>query len=324
MENNMNSSIKNFFINLASGFLIGIAFVVPGFSGSTIAVVIGIYDKMIASVTGIFKSFKKSFFYLLPIAIGMILAFAALYFPIKLALQYIPFPILCLFVGLMLGGMPPVMEKAKGIPEKKINLAGNIFTGVLALSLTVGISFMPSDLLSPSLGNDMTFAGYALLFAVGVLAAGALVVPGISGSMILMIFGYYSPIMHDVIGSIIKFTNFWHNALVIAVLGVGMIVGFFAISFLMKYLLKKFPRGTYYAIIGFVLGSVIAIFYGGAAGKFSVSDGVPLVFDFTPWQIALAVMLFVVGFAGAFVFYFATKNKAKEKEAAETAENVSE
>lgn len=305
----MTSKLKSFFLNILNGFLIGIAFVIPGFSGGTVAVIIGVYDKLISSVTGLFKNFKQSIVFLIPVAIGMVLAFAALYFPIELALTHIPFPTLCLFVGLMIGGMPAVFEKAKGMPEKKISLAGNIITGLLAFAIAFGIGFLPSDMLTPNLGSGMVFTDFLLLFGVCFLASCALVVPGISGSMIMMIFGYYTPIMYGVLRNL--FSSFGHNFLILAVAAVGIIAGFFSISFLMRFLLKKFPRGTYYAIIGFVIGSAVTIFYAGAAGKFSISEGVPLVLDFSPWQTALAAVLAIAGFAASFIFYFVSKKKEK-------------
>lgn len=296
----MSAGLKDFFKNILYGFLIGFAFVIPGFSGGTIAVIVGIYDKLISSITNIFKKFKESIIFLLPILIGMVLAFAALIVPITLALEHIPLPTICLFVGLMLGGMPVVMEKARGIPESKVHFTGNIAAGLAAFCVAAGIGFLSSDFLTPVLSSAMVFSDWLLLFFVCFIAACALVVPGISGSMIMMVFGYYTPLMN-----IIKnlFDGFGHNILVLGVAAIGIIAGFFVISFLMRFLLKKFPRGTYYAIIGFIIGSVITLFYAGAAGKFSFE------FSLVPWQIALAVILGVIGFAASFIFYFITKKR---------------
>lgn len=305
----MSVKLKEFFFGIFRGFAIGIAFIIPGFSGGTVAVILGIYDKMIAAVTGIFKQFRSSILFLLPIAIGMGLAFAALFFPIKIALTYAAFPTLCLFVGLMLGGMVPVVNKAAG---KGNGLFGRIIAGVICCAVAVGVGFLPEGFTAPTLGNSMNVVDYLLLFAVGALAACALVVPGISGSMLLLAFGYYTPIMYDVIGNFIAAPGI--NILILVVLIVGMAAGFFFISFLMRYLMYKFPRGTYYAIIGFVLGSIVTIFYAGAVGRFTVEGDLPMVFDFSPWQIALAAFLALIGFAAAFIFTFVTARKYRKAE----------
>lgn len=296
--------MKIFFKNILNGFAIGIAFVIPGFSGGTVAVLLGIYDKLINSITGIFKQFFESIKFIIPILFGMVLAFVAMYFPIKVGLQYFPLPTLCLFVGLMIGGMPQLFDKVKDCGSNGKTLFV-VLSLVVAFLVASGIGLLPTDVFSPNITQSMGLTDYLLLFVVCVVASSALIVPGISGSMILMIFGYYAPLMYNVAGNL--FVNFGHNMLVLAVAGLGLVVGFFSISFVVKWLLKRHPKGTYFAIIGFVIGSIVTLFYTGFASKLSLGQNEALVIEINALQIILAVMLLLIGFVSSLMMYISSK-----------------
>ena len=303
MENTQNTNkIKRFIIDVIKGVVMGAAFIIPGFSGGTVAVLLGIYNGFINAIAGIFKDFKKNILYLFPFAIGIAIGVLALSIPIKLGFQYVPLPLTCLFVGLMLGGMPPIIKDAGGKPK---------FTHIIALLLSagfaVGICFIPGigdmDMTNANVGNYFMIAG------VGVLASGGCIVPGISGSMIAMIFGVYN----DVIGAvsdIITFTNFAQSLFILLAFGVGIVVGFFSIALLMRFLLKKYKKGTFYAIIGFIIGSVYSIFN---KQEMLINPEVSL-----PLQISLAVVTFAVGLLATIIFCHAVD---KRKEINETLTN---
>lgn len=244
--------LKNFFANMARGAAIGISMIIPGVSGGTIAVVMNVYEKIIDAISNIRKDFKNSFLYLLPIFLGIIIAVIAAYFPLKLALTHFPFATMLLFTGLMIGSCPKLIKNSIKEGFSKIN----ILSLFLPLIIVVAICFIPGQG-NVDLSISMPDYGYILLFLVGIIASCALVVPGISGSMLLLIFGYYKSLLNTLTA---LSTDFWHSALVLFLFGTGLIVGFFTIAKLMKYLQTKFPRGTKWAIIGFVLGSIFAIF----------------------------------------------------------------
>ena len=277
----------NFFIDVLKGAVMGVAFIIPGFSGGTVAVILGIYNGFITAIAGLFKDFKKNALFLLPFLIGIVLGVAALIMPIKLGFEFIPLPLICLFVGLMLGGMPPIFKDAGRKPK-----FAHILSAVLACAFAAGICFIPG------LGEETSVAGasfptYLALAGVGMLAACGCVVPGISGSMIAMIFGFYD----DVLGAasnLFTFKEVGFSLLTLATFGIGIIVGFFTVAFLMKFLLAHFRKGTYYAIIGFIVGSVFSIFY---KQEFLINESISV-----PLQIVLAVTLFAVGFAASFIF----------------------
>lgn len=244
--------VKEFLKKCGLGAALGIAMIIPGVSGGTIAVLFNIYDKLINAIGGLRKDFKNSFFYLLPIAVGALLGIAAMYFPLKYAIENAPIPTILLFAGLMVGSCPKLF---KDTLKKGFKLT-DIIAAVLPFAAVMGICFIPS-LGQANLGADMPVWGYFVLILIGAVAACALVVPGVSGSLLLLIFGYYQPIL-DTVSALT--TDFGHSLLVLALFAAGLIVGFFTIAKLMKFLLKKFPRGTGWAIFGFVFGSIPAVF----------------------------------------------------------------
>lgn len=273
---------------MAKGGAIGLAMIIPGVSGGTLAVLLGIYDKIIDSIGNLFKKFKESFLFLLPIALGAILAFAALYYPLKYALKYAPFPTMLLFAGLMLGSIPDLIKKSEKNGFKKLDSIGL----VIACLFVVGICFIP-NLGDVDLSADMHAWEYFLLLFIGMIASCALVIPGVSGSMLLLIFGYYQPLLATI--SAMR-TSFGHSFLALATFAVGLIIGFFTIAKLMQFLLKRFRRVTYWSIVGFVIGSVPAVII-----TFFHEYGTQLDAYLAPWQIAVGVICFVLGAVATFL-----------------------
>lgn len=285
---------------MAKGGAIGLAMIIPGVSGGTLAVLLGVYDKIIDSVGNLFKKFKESFLFLLPIALGAVLAFAALYYPLKYALLYAPFPTIMLFAGLMLGSIPDLTKKSEKNGFKKFDTIGL----ALACFLVIGICFIP-NLGDVNLSADMEVWQYFLLLFMGMLASCALVVPGVSGSMLMLIFGYYQPLLATI--SALK-VSFGHSLLVLATFAVGLVIGFFTIAKLMQFLLKRFRRATYWSIVGFVIGSIPAVII-----TFFHEYAHDLTTYLSPLQISLGVVCFVLGaIATFFLARFATKHAEKE------------
>lgn len=291
--------IKNFFLDAAKGAAIGVAMIIPGVSGGTLAVLMNVYDKLISAISNIFKDFKNSVITLLPILLGAGLAMIAAYFPLKYALKYAPFPTVMLFAGLMVGSCPKMLKDGIKNGFKKLDAISLI----LPLALVVGICFIP-NLGSADLSADMPVYGYFLLIAIGAVASCALVVPGVSGSMLLLILGYYNEILGTF--SLLK-DDFGHSVLVLLTFAVGIIVGFFSIAKLMKLLLNKFPRATNWAIIGFVAGSIPAIFI-------TYNNNFP---DFqynalSAAHIAVGCVLCVLGIIGAYALTAFVKSRDKK------------
>lgn len=290
--------VKDFLINTAKGAAIGVAMIIPGVSGGTLAVLLKVYDKMIDSIGNLRKHFFQSVKFLFPILLGAALAFAAALYPLNKALEYAPFPTMLLFAGLMAGSCPKLFLDDKKNGFKKID----IIAILIPLVAVIGICFIPG-LKEADLSSSMPWYQYILVAIIGVVASCALVVPGISGSMLLMIFGYYRPVL-GLFSAVFKTPL--HAIAVLACFAIGVVAGFFTIAKLMQILLKKFPRVTGWAIFGFVVGSIPAVIitffnkYGAGA--------------LNALQISLGVIMFIVGaIATLALTFYADKRISGEK-----------
>lgn len=300
-EQKQPNVLAEFFLNIVRGAAIGVAFIIPGFSGGSVAAILGIYEKLVGSVADIFKHFKSSIAFLFPILIGLVLGVAALILPIQWGLNHFPIPTVSLFVGLALGGLPSVTEKVKGKPNWT-----HILACLIPLVFAASLCFLPTaeekDLL------HLEFGGYLLLVLIGAVGACALVVPGISGSMLLLIFGYYTPLVDLLTKHLLMGQDIGVSILVFFCVGIGVIAGFFGISILMKHLLKRFPRGTYFAIIGFIVGSIPAV-YASVIGE--PTFDMAMLKD--PWYIVVSVALLLVGAALSLALVLYARKKGKRK-----------
>lgn len=304
LENNAPRVKKTRFLtDLFAGFLMGIAFIIPGFSGGSIAAIVGIYERLITAITDIFKDFKGSIKTLFPIGIGLLLGAVSLLYPLKLALSWAPLPTVSLFVGLALGGMFSITDRLRG----KIKPTNILALGI-PLIFAAALCFIPT-------GADVNlfaldFWGYALLFLVGLIGSVALVVPGISGSMLLLILGYYNPIINVITEHLFKMQDMGKSVLVLGVAAAGIAVGFVIISVIMRWLLNKCPRGTYFAIVGFIIGSIPAAFISTAKDAKMTLDTLPS----SPWHWVACVALLAFGFVAALLFIIKVKKLSQSNE----------
>lgn len=299
-------NLKEFFKKFGIGAVIGAAMIIPGVSGGTIAVLLNIYDKLIGAISDLKKDFKTSILFLLPIILGALVAIGAIFYPLTKLLEIAPFPTIMLFAGLMLGGIPKLFKDGVKNGFSK----WNIISVLIPLAAVIGICFIPS-LGEADLSAEMPAIGYVYLALIGALASCALVIPGVSGSMLLLIFGYYDPILNSLKALLTADAS--HYVLVLAMFAAGLVVGFFSIARLMKFLLAKLPRGTFWAIIGFVIGSVPAILitYNGNFPDFPYSS-------LTIPHIVIGVVLAVAGAIASFALTALVEAKIKKK----TAENT--
>lgn len=244
--------MKNVILML-KGFVIGIANVIPGVSGGTLAITLGIYEDLIKAISHFFSNIKKNLTFLIPIGIGMVLSLAILSNIIGYSLENYPIPTTLFFVGLILGGIPLLYKNIKHEPKN----ISNMIVFVTTFMIVAVFAFLKTGNNVISLAN-MNLLGYVLLFIVGIIAAATMVIPGISGSFILMMLGYYEPII-NIIRELTKFHNVGSNLLILIPFGMGILLGIVGIAKIIEYLLEKQPVKTYFGIIGFVLASLISI-----------------------------------------------------------------
>lgn len=244
---------------ILKGVVIGIANIIPGVSGGTMAVSMGIYDKMIHAATHLLSEFKKSMRVLIPIVIGAGIGVVALARIIEIMFEKAPFQTNLLFIGLIVGGLPAMAKKVKG---KTVRL-GHLLSFLLFFVLVTGLALMGEK---EGAAADLSFSllNVVKLLGVGVVASATMVIPGVSGSMMLMLMGYYNPILTEInrfIDNLLDFNiqGLLEGCLVLAPFGIGVVVGIFAIAKVIEIIFERFPEHAYWAIIGLIAASPIAI-----------------------------------------------------------------
>ena len=261
----------NMFKNIIKVMMIGIANIMPGVSGGTLAVSMGIYDKLIHCITHILSEFKESMKFLLPIFAGAGIALVALTFVIEALFQYYPIPTNLLFIGLIVGGLPPVVTKVK---SHKLSF-GHILAGLLFFALVVGMAMMGDN------GNRQVTLNLGIvpmikLVLVGIIAAATMIIPGVSGSMVLLILGYYEPIIQQITAFCtavitLDMAGILHGIAILLPFGIGVLIGILGIAKIIEIIFEKYPVYAYCAIIGLIAASPIAILVCSNFAGFSVS-----------------------------------------------------
>lgn len=246
--------MKSNILLFIKGFVIGIANLIPGVSGGTLAITLGIYERLIEILSNFKSNVRENIKFLIPIFLGVGASILSLSGLISLCLERFLLPTIMLFVGAILGGLPMLCKKLNGSKlsfSRAASFLGAFFIVILATVL--------------GSGNSVSFSKIGVLeliklFFVGGLASTTMVVPGVSGSALLMTLGYYKPII-DTVKSLTNFSILGHNLAIVLSFGFGIIVGILLIAKLIDYLLKKHEIATYFGIIGFVIASVVSIIY---------------------------------------------------------------
>ncbi len=245
--------------SVLKGMVIGLANIIPGVSGGTMMVSMGIYDKLIHCITHLFSEFKKSVLFLLPIAVGMGIAIVLSAFGLEYLFANFPVQTNLLFVGLVLGGLPAIWKRVKGESIK----IGHIVACLLFFALVAGMALV-GEKEGAEANLSFNFLNVLKLFGVGVIASATMVVPGVSGSMMLLLLGYYNPVLDTITGFMKSLVHFDVEGIlagcgVLIPFGVGIVAGIFAIAKLIEIIFDKFPSYAYWAIIGLIVSSPIAI-----------------------------------------------------------------
>lgn len=249
--------MKGNIVLVVKGFIMGIANVIPGVSGGTLALTLGIYEKFITAISHFFSNLKENIKFLIPIAIGMVLAIITMSSLITECFEKFPVPTSTFFMGLVIGGVPLLTAKVKG--KKEVKQVSSYIIMALTFSLVLFLALAPS--IFGDTGDvklNLTFGSLLILFFIGIIASATMVIPGVSGSLVLMLLGFYFPILKT-IKSFLKFNNFMRDFIILAVFGIGVLFGIVLVAKLIEYLFKKFETKTYFGVIGFILASIIAI-----------------------------------------------------------------
>ena len=259
--------IKEWFRKLIAGMAIGAGAAIPGVSGAAIAVIFRVYEDIIGAVNNFRKKFSWAIKVLIPIMLGILIAVCVCIVLFSWAFEHLMFVLICLFAGFLIGSFPGITDEVKGVQITKkaivLMVIGALFViGLGTLSVIVGMN----DFSVAQFFVDMPWWLYLVLIPVGAVAAVALTVPGLSGSLILLILGFYRPLVDSAKSwaSELFHGDFTHTLPLIGMLGcfaIGCLIGVVVVSKIMNILLKKWRHETFFAIIGFISGSILVLFF---------------------------------------------------------------
>ncbi len=262
--------------NILKGALIGVAAILPGVSGGTLMVAMGLYDKLIHCINYLFSELKENIKFLTPILIGAAIGFVCLSFTIEPAFKYFPLPTNFLFIGLILGGLPSISENIKD-EAGKIRIKIQYMIPFLIFFVMVAGTAIIGDIEGVTADLSLSLASVIKLFIVGLIIAANIVIPGVSGSMLLLMMGYYTPFI-ETINAFIKaavtlnFEAVFHCCLILAPIGIGGLIGVFAFAKVVEMLFKHYKIHTYWAVIGLIVASPIAILVMSGITSFNALD----------------------------------------------------
>ena len=250
-EQEQKFGFKGFLRWFLYGLPMGVAHIIPGVSGGTLALVFGYYEDYIAAVKNVLHDFRNSIKRLGPLILGVGIAMFGLSHVVDPCLEHFLFPTVMLFVGAILGGMPMLIRKLKNEPVKALDivlcLAAAVFTiGLLALSTTA----------HSETNLNLNVGKWILIWLISAISGAVMVVPGVSGSAFLMTVGYYGIIFGYGMAHLFEGGE---PLLVLLAYLLGVAVGIFFMSKPIDTVLKKHEHEAYWAIIGFVVASVIVI-----------------------------------------------------------------
>ena len=234
--------------NIYRGFFMGVSDIVPGVSGGTIAVLLGIYDQLIASINGLFsRDWKRHLSFLIPLGIGAGTALYTLSHLMEWLLKTYPIPTFFAFIGLIVGVLPFLFYESGAKTNFRAIHYVLLLTGIIVLIL------LPEAQDNGQVITDKTIGVYFTLFLSGFLASAAMILPGISGSFILLILGVYYTVING-----LKELDIG----IILVVGFGILIGLMTMSKVIHYFLTHYRSATFALIIGLVIGSIFVIFPG--------------------------------------------------------------
>lgn len=278
----------NALITVLKGLWVGGTMTVPGVSGGSMAMILGIYDKLISSISNFFKQPKKSIIFLATFLIGAGAGMVLFSKYILMLIENYPMPTRYFFLGAVVGGAPMIFRASK---TKKVSWKTFLYL-VIGVVCVLLIAQLPEGLFAPQ--EKLTFGGVILQLVGGLIVAIGLVLPGISVSQMLLMMGLYEFIMQSVSTL---------NVLPLIPLAIGVVGGIFLTTKLLENFMQNYPQATYLIVFGFLIGSVPELFPGFPTG----------------WQIPLSILTAALGFLG--VYYITKKEAQREaKEEQKTAE----
>lgn len=248
----MDKKNQNVGTRLVKGFIVGASMLVPGASGGTMAIILGIYDDLIHAVSTLHQNIKENIVLLGTYTLAGLLGILLFSRPMLTAVTLWNKPMLFLFLGAILGSIPPLYRKVKVSRIKTVNIMVALFGALLGIATM----YLPGGIFQ--VGESFNLYNFSMLILAGVIIAIALILPGISASYILLMLG-----MYDITLIAIKEINL----LYLTPLAIGGVAGTFLTAGILEREMKRHPQFTYMLIIGFMLGSLVQVFPGLPSGS---------------------------------------------------------
>lgn len=267
----------NFLTLLLKGFIIGIAKIIPGVSGALIAISFGIYEKAIKAISNFFKNPINNFLFLFPIGLGVLLSISLTSGLILYFINNYYFPTILLFIGLIMGGVPSLIDN---INIKKVKFM-HILILILSFSTVFLISLVNGQHFFVETSNELI--NFLLFFIIGFIDALTMIIPGISGTAVMMILGCYNLLL-NFLSSLTSIEAIFSNIFKVIPYLLGIVLCVIILSKLMTYLFDKKKEYMYCGILGFTLSSVLSLFFETFKNNYSILETI------------VALVLLVVGY----------------------------
>ena len=286
---------KSFLAALILGIIIGLAVIVPGVSGSTVAIMFGMYTAMLYAIGNILGDFRRCVAYLLPIGIGVVIGFVGGFLVIQRVFGEYMFVVVCLFAGLMCGAVPALTAEISGEKRSAPRLLLT-FVGVLIPLAIGGVSILLESGAENSAASFSSFPVYLFLLYVplGVAVSATQIIPGLSATAILMACGQFAPILNS-----LHLDYILANPIVILLyfcIGGGFLVGLVLISRIFSKIIEKHRAPTFFLVVGLSLGSILSMFLN--PDMWTVYSEWASSKDYTS-DIALGIPLLLIGFVAS-------------------------
>lgn len=258
-------------ILILKGLIIGIGRIIPGVSGSVIAISLGVYEQGIDAISNYFKAPLKNTKFIIALGSGIVLS--VIYFSkvIAYSLENFYLYTMVLFIGLIIGGIPHLYKKI----DKKFSFS-NLFVFFVTFSLVMTLVFVTKDVKSASYNNMF------VLMLIGIIDAATMIIPGISGTAVLMLLGFYDATL-SFFASLSDVTLLVTNIKFVLYYGAGIVIGGLVFIKLMEFLLKEHNVKTYFAINAFAISSIFMMIFKITGREYSL------------YEIVLAGLIFILG-----------------------------
>ena len=267
----------NFLTLLLKGFIIGIAKIIPGVSGALIAISFGIYEKAIKAISNFFENPINNFLFLFPIGLGVLLSISLTSGLILYFINNYYFPTILLFIGLIMGGIPSLIDN--------INIKKVKFIHILILTLSFSTVFLiflvNGQHFFVETSNELI--NFLLFFIIGFIDALTMIIPGISGTAVMIILGCYNLLL-NFLSSLTSVASIFTNIFKVIPYLLGIVLCVIILSKLMTYLFDKKKEYMYCGILGFTLSSVLSLFFETFKNNYSILETI------------VALVLLVVGY----------------------------